>query len=334
MMPFLMVDKGDKMKIWINRLLVAVASVVAVSAAGAADDFPIRPITLLVTYPAGGSVDVTARILQGPLARELGQPVIVENRGGAGGTIATALVAKAPADGYTVMLTLSSHTINPALFSKLQFDTEKDFAPISLIASTPQILVAHPSFQPSSLEELVKYARGRSEGIPYGSAGTGSPGHMAGELYRIKTGLALFHVAYRGGGPATLDVLGGQIPLLWVSLPAIAQHIKSGKVKALAVSTSARFPAFPDVPTVAESIPGFNVDSWNAMFVPARTPPAVIKKIEQAVMAVTRQPAIQKALLEQGATSVGSSALELDKVVKAEIPLWRSLTKEANIKID
>lgn len=321
------------MKVLMKCLLGAAAGF-AMASAGAADDFPTKPITLLVSYPAGGSVDVTARILQEPLARELGQSVIVENRGGAGGSIATGVVAKAPADGYTVMLTLSSHTINPAIYSKLPFDTETDFAPVSLVASTPQILVAHPSFPPSSMAELVSYARTKPEGIPYGSAGIGSPGHMAGELYRMKAELKLFHVAYRGGGPATLDLLGGQIPLLWVSLPAIASHIKTGKVKALAVSTLTRFPSFPDVPTVAESIPGFNVDSWNAMFVPARTPPEVIRKIEQAVMAVTRQPAVQKALLEQGATAVGSSSLELDKVVKTELPLWRSVVKAANIKLD
>lgn len=321
------------MKVWMKCFLAAAAGF-AMAAAGAADDFPKKPITLLVSYPAGGSVDVTARILQEPLARELGQSVIVENRGGAGGSIATGVVAKAPADGYTVMLTLSSHTINPAIYSKLPFDTETDFAPVSLVASTPQILVAHPSFPPSSMAELVSYARTKPEGIPYGSAGIGSPGHMAGELYRMKAELKLFHVAYRGGGPATLDLLGGQIPLLWVSLPAIASHIKTGKVKPLAVSTLTRFPSFPDVPTVAESIPGFNVDSWNAMFVPARTPPEVIRKIEQAVRAVTRQPAVQKALLEQGATAVGSTSVELDKVVKTELPLWRSLVKDANIKLD
>ncbi|MFO1218656.1 MAG: tripartite tricarboxylate transporter substrate binding protein [Burkholderiaceae bacterium] len=320
------------MKVWISGLLAVAASLVA-AAAGAAD-YPMKPITLLVSYPAGGSVDVTARILQGPLARELGQPVVVDNRAGAGGSIATAQVARAPADGYTVMFTLSSHTINPAIYSKLPFDTEKDFAPVSLVASTPQMLVAHPSFPPSSLAELASYARGRKEGISYGSAGTGSPGHMAGELYRIKTGLPMVHVAYRGGGPATVDVLSGQIPLLWVSLPAIAQYIKTGKVKALAVSTLSRFPEFPNVPTVAETIAGFNVDSWNAMFVPAATPPAVVKRLEQAVMSVTRQPEVQQALLKQGATAVGSSARELDKVVKTEIPLWQSLTKEANIKAD
>ena len=321
------------MKVWISSLLAAAVSLAA-AAAVAADNYPTKPVTLLVSYPAGGSVDVTARILQGPLARELGQPVVVDNRAGAGGSIATAQVARAPADGYTVLFTLSSHTINPAIYGKLPFDTEKDFAPVSLVASTPQVLVAHPSFPPSSLAELASHARGSKEGISYGSAGTGSPGHMAGELYRIKTGLPMVHVAYRGGGPATVDVLSGQIPLLWVSLPAIAQYIKMGKVKALAVSTPSRFPEIPNVPTVAESIPGFNVDSWNAIFVPAATPPAVIKKLEQALMAVTRQPEVRQALLKQGAAAVGSSARELDKVVKAEIPLWQSLTKEASIKID
>ncbi|WP_245587324.1 tripartite tricarboxylate transporter substrate binding protein [Comamonas composti] len=295
-------------------------------------EFPNKPLTVLVSYPAGGSVDVTARILQEPLAKALGQTVIVDNRGGAGGSIGTALVAKAQPDGYTVLFTLSSHTINPAIQVKMAFDTEKDLAPVSLVASSPQVLVAHPSFAPSSLSELEAYARKNPEVIPYGSAGIGSPSHMAGELFRMKTGLPLNHVAYRGGGPATLDVLSGQIPLLWVSLPAIAQHIKSGRLKALAMSTARRFPEFPDVPAVAETIPGFNVDSWNAMFVPARTPPHIIQKIEQAVMAVTKQPAVQKALLEQGALATGSTARELGQIVQKELPMWRELTKAAQIQ--
>jgi tripartite-type tricarboxylate transporter receptor subunit TctC len=310
---------------------LALASLCCVAAAQ--DAFPQRPVTLLVSYPAGGSVDVTARILQGALSKELGQQVIVDNKGGAGGTIATAAVAKAHPDGYTLLVTLSSHTINPWIYDKLPFDTRKDFVPVSLVASTPQVLVANPSFPASSLPELLALAQ-RAGGTPiaYGSAGIGSPGHIAGELLRIKSGAKFTHVPYRGGGPATIAVMGGEIPLLWVSLPAIAQQVKTGKLKALAVSTMDRSPTLPDVPAVSEFISGFRVDAWNAIFAPAGTPPEVVKRLERAVMAVTRQPEIRQALLEQGAVAVGSSSDELDKVVASELQLWQTVTREANMK--
>ena len=310
-----------------------VAALTAACATAAAQDaWPQKPVTLLVSYPAGGSVDVTARILQGPLSKELGQQIVVDNKGGAGGTIATAAVAKARPDGYTLLMTLSSHTINPWIYDKLPFDTSKDFIPVSLIASTPQVLVANPSFAASSLNELLATARSSATPISYGSAGIGSPGHIAGELLRMKSNTKFTHVPYRGGGPATIAVLGGEIPLLWVSLPSVAQHVKSGKLKALAVSTLERAPTLPDVPTVAELIPGFRVDAWNAVFVPAGTPPQVVQRLERAVMDVTRQPAIKQALLEQGAVAVGSSAQELDKVVATELQLWQTVAREANMK--
>jgi len=313
--------------------LLALATGLLCLGAAAQDSYPQRPITLVVSYPAGGSVDVTARILQGPLSKELGQQVVVDNKGGAGGTIATAAVAKARPDGYTLLITLSSHTINPWIYEKLPFDTHKDFAPVSLVASTPQVLVAHPSFPPSTLAELIAYGkRGGATSISYGSAGVGSPGHIAGELLRMKTGGQFTHVPYRGGGPATIAVMGGEIPLLWVSLPSITQQVKAGKVKALAVSTTERSPALPDVPSVSDIVPGFKVDAWNAIFVPAGTPPAIVKRLETAVMAVVRQPAVRQALLDQGAIPVGSSAEELDKLVNSELQSWQAVTRAANIK--
>ncbi len=319
---------------FVHRVLAAVLATGSVCAL-AQEAFPQRPVTLLVSYPAGGSVDVTARILQVPLAKELGQPVVIDNKGGAGGTIATAAVAKARPDGYTLLITLSSHTINPWIYDKLSFDTHKDFAPVSLVASTPQVLVANPSFPVNTLSELLAYGkRPGATPIAYGSAGVGSPSHIAGELLRLKSGVQFTHVPYRGGGPATVAVMGGEIPLLWVSLPSVAQQVKAGKLKALAVSTSERAPTMPDVPTVAEVIPGFRVDAWNAIFAPAATPPAVLKKLETAVMAVMRQPAVKQALLDQGAIAVGSSADDLEKVVDSELQLWQNVTKAANIKAE
>jgi len=298
------------------------------------DDFPTKPISLIVSYPAGGSVDVAARLLQGPLSNALGQQVVVENKGGAGGTIATAFVGKARPDGYTLMITLSSHTINPAIYDSLPFDTERDFAPISLVASAPQILVANPAFPPSTLQELIDYTRKQEEDVPYGSAGTGSPSHIAGELFKLRTGLKLSHVPYRGGGPATIDVLGGTIPLLWVSLPSVTQHVKSGRLKALAVSTKKRTPVLPDVPSVAETIKDFNVDSWYAMFAPASTPPAIINKVQSAIAQAAKDPKIQEAFLAQGAVVIGGTPAELDQIVKTEIPMWKELAKQANIKVN
>ncbi|MFW7344010.1 tripartite tricarboxylate transporter substrate binding protein [Pollutimonas sp. H1-120] len=299
-----------------------------------AETYPSKPITLIVSYPAGGSVDVSARILQDPLSKALGQPVVVENKGGAGGTIGTAIVAKAKPDGYTLLITLSSHTINPAIYSNLPFDTEKDFSPISMVASAPQILVANPKFPPSSLKELIEYSKKHPDEVPYGSAGTGSPSHIAGELFKMKTGLNLTHIPYRGGGPATIDVLGGTIPLLWVSLPSVTQHIKGGRLKALAVSTKDRTPVLPDVPSVSETISGFNVDSWYAMFAPANTPPEIINKIQAAVAAAAKDKKIQDAFLAQGAVAVGGTPAELDQVIKTEVPMWKALAKQANIKIN
>ena len=317
----------------IGSWLLGLATGLLCLGAAAQDAYPQRPINLIVSYPAGGSVDVTARILQGPLSKELGQQVVVDNKGGAGGTIATAAVAKARPDGYTLLITLSSHTINPWIYEKLPFDTHKDFTPVSLVASTPQVLVAHPSFPASTLAELIAYGkRSGATSISYGSAGVGSPGHIAGELLRMKTGGQFTHVPYRGGGPATIAVMGGEIPLLWVSLPSITQQVKAGKVKALAVSTTERSPALPDVPSVSDIIPGFKVDAWNAIFVPAGTPPAIVKRLESAVMAVVRQPAVRQALLDQGAIPVGSSAQELDKVVTTELQSWQAVTRAANIK--
>lgn len=313
-------------------LLIALPLVFCTNAVAA--DWPIKPINLIISYPAGGSVDVAARILQEPLSKALGQAVVAQNRGGAGGTIATGFVAKSQPDGYTLLITLSSHTINPALYENLPFDTEKDFTSISMVASAPQVLVANPAFPASSLAELIEYAKKAKVGILYGSAGTGSPSHIAGELFKLKTGLPFTHVPYRGGGPATIDVLGGQIPLLWVSLPSVTHFIKQGKLKALAVSTQKRTPVLPNVPAVAEVIDGFNVDSWYAMFAPAGTPPAIIQKIQTAIAGAAKDKRVQDAFLAQGAVVIGGSPAELDKVVKIEVPMWKSLAKEANIKIN
>jgi tripartite-type tricarboxylate transporter receptor subunit TctC len=230
---------------------------------------------------------------------------------------------------------LSSHTINPAIYPKLPFDTERDFAPVGMVASLPQILVGNAQFPPNNLAELIALAKARPGELSFGSVGNGSPGHLAGELMKLRTGTKMQHVPYRGGGPAMTDVIGGQIPLLWVSIPAAAQFVKSGKVKAYAVSTLKRSAAFPNVPTMQEAgVADFNVDSWYAMFVPAKTPRPVIDKLNRALNTIVHEPAIREKLLQQGSEGTGGTPEALGAVVSTEIARWAKLAKEADIHIE
>ena len=297
--------------------------------------YPDKPVRFVVPYPPGGGTDVIARIVQERFQAQLGQPILIDNKGGAGGSVGSELVARAPADGYTVLFTLSSHTINPAIFPKLSFDTVKDFEPVGTVASLPQILVANNQVPANTVAELVALAKAKPGTLSYASVGNGSPGHLAGELFKIRTGTQMTHIPYRGGGPAVTDVIGGQVPLLWVSIPAAAQFVKTGKLKALAVSTLKRSSAFPDVPTVQETgISDFEVDSWYAMFVPARTPQPVIDRLNRALNAIVAEPAIREKLLAQGAEGVGGTPQALGRTVAAELPKWAKLARDANIKAD
>ncbi|MEY4645213.1 MAG: hypothetical protein RLZZ596_2044 [Pseudomonadota bacterium] len=297
--------------------------------------YPDKPIRFLVPYPPGGGTDVIARIVQTPMQQALGQPVIIDNKGGAGGSVGTEIVSRAAPDGYTVLFTLSSHTINPAIFAKLSFDTVRDFEPVGMVASLPQILVANPQVPVKTVAEMVALAKSKPGMLSYASVGNGSPGHLAGELLNIRMGIQMTHVPYRGGGPAVTDVIGGQVPFLWVSIPAAAQFVKSGKLKALAVSTLKRSTAFPDIPTAQEAgIPDFEVDSWYAMFVPAKTPKPIIDKLNRAINTVLADPAVREKLLAQGSEGVGGTPEALGKIVDAEIPKWTKLAKDANININ
>lgn len=317
--------------LWSALVIAGAASVPASAQA----NYPDKPIRFVVPYPPGGGTDVIARIVQQKLGAALGQQVVIENKGGAGGSVGTELVAKAAPDGYTVLFTLSSHTINPAIFPKLNFDTQRDFEPVGLVASLPQILVAHPGFAPNTVAEMTALAKAQPGTVAFASVGNGSPGHLAGELQALRTGTKLTHIPYRGGGPAMTDVMGGQVPTLWVSIPAAAQFVKTGKVKALAVSTVKRSAAFPNVPTVQEAgIADFEVDSWYAMFVPAKTPRAIIERLNQALNTVLADADIREKLLAQGAEAVGGTPERLGQAVAAEIPKWIKLAKDANIKAD
>ena len=299
-------------------------------------DWPTKPIRLIVPYPPGGGTDIIARIVQDKLAIALGQPLVIDNRGGAAGNIGTELAAKAAPDGYTFLFTLSSHTINPAVYDKLPFDVEKDFVGVSLVASLPQIITAHPSQPFTDLAGLVAYAKANPGKINFASVGNGSPSHIAGELLKTKAGIDMVHVPYKGGGPAVTAALGGEVQVLFVSIPPALQQVKAGKLKALAVTTLKRTPAAPDVPTVAEAlnIPDYEVDSWYAVFAPAKTPPAIVARLQSEITKVVQIPEIRDKLLLQGAVGMGSTGAELDRVVKDELGKWNVVARAARIKVD
>lgn len=317
------------------RYLASVTSLVVVAPLWAQGTYPDKPIRFVVPYPPGGGTDVIARIVQERLRVALGQPIVIENRGGAGGSIGTEVVAKAPPDGYTVLFTLSSHTINPAIYSKLNFDTARDFEPIGVVCSLPQILVANLQFPANSVKELIALAKEKPGSLSFASVGNGSPSHLAGEMLKQRTGTYMTHIPYRGGGPAVMDTLSGQVPLAWVSIPAAAQFVKQKQLKALAVSTMKRSAAFPDVPAVQEAgIPDFEVDSWFAMFVPAKTPRPIIDKLNAALNTVLSEPEIREKLIAQGSEAVGGPPEKLGAMVAAELPKWAKLVKDVGIKAD
>ena len=317
------------------KFLIAATTLWAGMALAQSGSYPNKPIKFIVPYPPGGGTDVIARIVQEPLSSNLGQQVIIENRGGAGGSIGSEAAARSPADGYTVLFTLSSHTINPAIYPKLSFNTEKDFLPVVTIASLPQILVANPDFPAKNVKDVIDMAKAKPGTIAYASVGNGSPGHLAGAMMAGAANVKMTHIPYRGGGPAVTDVMGGQVPLLWVSIPAAANFVKAGKLKALAVSTTKRSAVFPDVPTMIESgFKDFEVDSWYAMFVPANTPKAAVDRLNAATNKVLTTPEVKEKLLNQGAEAVGGSPEALGRVVKAELVKWDKVVRENGIKAE
>ena len=297
--------------------------------------YPVRPIRFIVTFPPGGTVDITARIVQPKLSESFGQPIVIDNRGGAGGTVGTETAAKSAPDGYTFLFTLSSHTINPLLY-KLRYDVERDFAAVSLLVSVPQLIAAHPNAPAKTLRELVAAAKERPGAYAYASPGNGTPGHIAAELLKLRTGISIVHVPYKGGGPAVVDTIAGQIPFLFLTAPAALSFARAGKLRALAVTTRKRTPTAPEIPTVAEelNLPDYEVDSWVAIFAPAKTPAAIIARIQKEVARVVHLPEVKQKLLEQGADPVGSSAEELERVVRIELKNWAAVIRNAGIKLE
>ena len=305
--------------------------VIAVNAT--AQEWPAKPMRWIVPYPPGGGTDVVSRILQNRMSEGLGQPIVIENRGGAGGAVGTAEVARAAPDGYTFLFTLSSHTINPLLY-KLTYDVQRDFAPVSLIVNLPQIMVTNASTPYKTLADVVEAAKAQPGKIAFGSIGNGTPAHIAIELIKLKTGADILHIPYKGGGPALADTLGGQVPVAVVGAAAALGHVRSGKLRALAVTSSKRASGAPDIPTVSEALklPDLDVDAWYAMFAPTGTPAPIIARMNKEIARVVQLPDVKQKLVEQGGEPVASSPEQLDRVVKTELKKWAEVIQAAKIK--
>ena len=306
------------------------------ASAAPAQTYPIRPIRWVVTYPPGGPTDVVARAIGAKLTEAWGQQIVIDNRAGAGGVIGTDIAAKAVPDGYTLLFgTSAGLTINPALNSKLPYDAVKDFAPVSLLVLNPQILVVHPAVPVNSVKELVALAKARPGQLNYASVGIGSPNHMGMELLKALTGIDIVHVPYKGTGPAITDLLGGQVQVMFNSMPSVIPLVASGKLKGLAVGSVQRSPAVPDIPTVAEAgVPGFENVTWYGMFAPAKTPHDIIVKLNKQVVQILASPEMAQRLASQGAEPRSSTPEELTKFMRVESERWKKVIKTAGIKVE
>jgi tripartite-type tricarboxylate transporter receptor subunit TctC len=321
------------------RLALIGPAALAASLAGASlaqGAYPERPITLMVPFPAGGSTDLVARVVAERMGTELGQPIIVENRGGAGGNIGSAAVAKADPDGYTILMgTVATHALNPALYRKMPYDAVADFAPVALLVVVPNVLVVNPDFPAKNVQELVALLKEKPGEYSYASSGNGTPLHLSGELFKTMAGVDMVHIPYKGAGPALIDVMGGHVPIMFDNLPSSTEHIRAGKLRGLAVTTAQRAPSMPDLPTVAESgLPGYETYTWNALFAPAGTPREIIDRLNTAARAAVADPKVQAKLQDVGAMPKGSTPEELASHVQAELAKWAPIVKASGAQID
>ena len=310
-------------------LLTSFHAVPAAAQAG----YPARPVTLVVPQAAGGTNDIVGRLVGQKLGEVMAASVVVDNRPGAGGNIGTQLVAKAPKDGYSLLMTISSsQAINPALYKNPGFDPVKDFRPVGLIGAVPNVLLVNPTFPAKSMAEFLALAKRKDANLQYASAGNGTLNHLLGEMLNNMAGIQLQHVPYKGVAPAINDVIGGQLPILFASLPSALQHIKSGKLRALAVSGEKRSPSLPDVPAIAEVLPGYEYSSWYGLFGPARMPKDMVDKLAGAARAALGSPEMAKRLVDEGLVPVGSTPAEFQKFVAAEIVRWGKVVAATGAK--
>ena len=315
--------------------VISFALCAALPVSGAiAQDYPRRPIRLIVPFTPGGGTDILARAIGQKLSESFAQQVVVDNRAGAGGTIGAELAAKATPDGNTLLMVSASYAVNASLY-KLSFDPVRDLAPVTLVASVPFMLIATPSLPAGNVKELIALAKGRPNSLNYASSGSGSSPHLAGELLKMMAGIEMVHVPYKGGGPAVVDLIGGQVQLMFNTTLQSLPFIKSGKLKALAVGSATRSPAAPDVPTIAESgVPGYDFTNWFGILTPAATPRRVIIKLQGEIARHLTGPELRKRLAAEGAEVVGSSPEDFGRTMRADIEKYAKIIKAANVRID
>ena len=304
--------------------------------AACAQGYPDKPIRMLLPYPPGAGSDVITRLIAQKLAENLGQQVIVDNRGGAGGNIAMELAAKAPADGYTLVLALTSQlAINPNLFHKLPYDPVGDFAPITLLGSAPYVLVVHPALPATSVRELIALAKSRPERLAFASAGNGSGAHLATELLKSLAGIDMIHVPYKGAGPALPDVISGQVQLMFATHSATGQHVRAGRLRALAVTTAQRSSALPELPTVAEAgVPGYDSGVWYGLLAPAGAPRQIVARLNRESLRALNSPAVRERLTPEAFEAIGSTPEYFAGYIASELAKWAKVVRQSKTKID
>lgn len=318
----------------------AVAALVGIAAAAGpfaadaqAQAWPTRPVRMVVPFAPGGNTDILARVIAPRVAEALGQPVVIENRGGAGGAIGTELVARAAPDGYTIAMVSAAHVINPAMVKRLPYDSVRDFQPVTLVADVPTALVVHPSLPVRSVQDLIALGRKRPGQVHYSTSGRGTVGHLSGELLSAASGAKFVHVAYKGAAPALVDLIAGQVEFQFASLPAVVQFVRAGKLRMIAQTGERRSPAAADVPTMQESgLAGFVVSSGFGLLAPAGTPRAVVDRLQAAVRTALGSSDVRRVFAEQGADPVGSTPEEYEAFNRAEIARWIKAAREAGIQ--
>jgi tripartite-type tricarboxylate transporter receptor subunit TctC len=319
-----------------RRTLCLVAALAPLARpAASAEAFPDRPVHLIVPFPPGGGTDILARPVAQKLAERWKQPVVVDNRAGAGGAVGTEAGAQAPPDGLTLVLgTVGTHAINQSLYPKMTFDAVRDTAAVTIVANTPNVLVVHPSVQAQDVAGLIALAKARPGALNYASPGNGTPPHLAAEVFKNMAGVSITHVPYRGSGPALADLLGGQVQMMIANAPAVLPHIRSGKLRALASSSARRPASLADIPTIAETLPGYEADTWYGLFVPAATPSARIAQLNADVVRVLRLPEIVALFGEQGADVVADSPESASRLLRSEVTKWREVIRVNQVKVD
>jgi tripartite-type tricarboxylate transporter receptor subunit TctC len=326
-----------------KRRTLALAAAAAVGAltlaplaAQAQAAFPSKSLTIVVPFSAGGTTDILARVIGQYMSKDLGQPVVVDNRAGAGGNIGAQMVARAAPDGYTILMgTVGTHAINQSLYKKMAFDPIKDFAPLTRVALVPNLLVANPSQPFKNVKELVAYAKANPGKVTFGSSGNGSSIHLSGELFQHMAGVEMQHVPYRGSAPAVTDLLGGQIAVMFDNMPSAIGHVKSGKLRPLAVTTPKRSPALPDVPTIAEAgVPGYGATSWFGLLAPANTPAPVLAKLHASILKALADPEVKKKMAEQGAEPYGEKPEQFAAFIRSETEKWGKTVKQSGATAD